>query len=227
MPLSIIIVDDHGIMRAGLESLIKDLPGAEVIGVAQNGEEAIELSVKLNPNLVIMDVSLPDMLGTAATVQILAKCPKVKVLALSMHSSRQYVIDMLQAGAMGYVLKESAFEELTKAINSIGRGQTYISPAVGGALLDHVREEAKKPFKEVSSLTSREREVLGLLGDGLSCKEAGDRLFVSHKTVHAHRRNIMEKLNAKNSAELTKWAIKLGLTQADDLGQSTNGSEKQ
>lgn len=204
-------------MLAGLENLINELPEMVVVGTALCGKEAVALCRRLKPDLVIMDVVLPDIIGMEAAKQILAAQPEVKILALSMYPDRRYVIGMLRAGAMGYICKESAFDELAQAIRSVSEGQAYISPAIGRVVLDYIMGKEEAASAEKALLTERELEVLGLLGEGLTTKEVAKRLFLSHKTVHTHRLNIMEKLGAKGTAGLIKWSIKLGLADPDSI----------
>jgi two-component system response regulator NreC len=222
MTHKILLVDDHGIMLAGLENLLNELPEMVVVGTARCGKESVALCRRLKPDLVIMDVVLPDIIGMEAAKQILAAQPAVKILALSMHPDRRYVIGMLRAGAMGYLCKESAFDELVQAIRSVSEGQVYISPAIGRVVLDYIMGKEEAAPAEKALLTERELEVLGLLGEGLTTKEVAKRLFLSHKTVHTHRLNIMEKLGVKGTAGLIKWSIKLGLTDPDSLPENND-----
>lgn len=210
--MNVLIVDDHAMMRAGLRLLL-EREGITVIGEAANGRDAVAAARRLKPDIVLMDISMPEMNGVDATRRVLAEIPGAKVVALSMHTDRRYVIAMFTAGASGYLLKGAASDELTQALRAVSRGMTYVSPAVGGVvvgeLLDHApREGDAKP----RSLTAREREVLQLLAEGRSSKDIAKILHVAVATVETHRRQIMEKLDLHTIAELTKYAVREGLT---------------
>jgi DNA-binding NarL/FixJ family response regulator len=211
--VKIFLADDHKILREGLRSLISEIPGMEVIGEAGNGREAVRLATKLRPDLVVMDVNMPDLNGIEATRQLLKDLPAVKVIALSMYSDKRFVTGMLRAGASGYILKASAFDELAKAFETVIAGEIYLSPKVAGVVVEdylgHLYEEKSEPTE---LLTPREREIIQLLAEGRSSKEIASLLHVSEKTVHTHRQNIMEKLNLHSIAELTKYAIREGIT---------------
>ena len=217
MSIRILLADDHKIVRDGLRTLIGKETGMEVIGEAENGRKALKLVQKIRPNVVIMDVTMPDMNGIEATRKIVTEVPGVKVIALSMHSDRRFVLGMLEAGASGYLMKDCAFDELAKAVRSVAIGQTYLSPSIADVLvkgyLDKVNEKISVGR---SPLTQREREILQLLAEGQSSKEIASHLGVSVKTVETHRRNMMQKLNMRSVAELTKYAIREGLISVED-----------
>jgi DNA-binding NarL/FixJ family response regulator len=216
MQIKVLLADDHGIVREGLRTLIEKEPNMEVVGEAPDGRTAVTLARKLSPHVVIMDIGMPDLLGVEATRQITALAPSVKVVALSMHSDKRYVSEMLKAGAAGYLLKDAAFEELVGAINTVLSGKTYLSPAVTDVVVDeYVRHRQPPGESSFSVLTPKEREVLQLLAEGHSTKEVAARLNVSVKTVETHRQHIMEKLDIHSIAELTKYAIREGLTSLD------------
>jgi DNA-binding NarL/FixJ family response regulator len=214
MSIKVILADDHKIMRDGLRSLLEKEPDIEVVAEAEDGRTAVQQVQELSPDIVIMDVSMQDLNGIEATRQIIAKYPDVKVLALSMHSDKTYVAGILSAGASGYLLKDSAFDELAEAIRVVISGQFYLSSRVAGIVTkDYVRHlsGASDPSTH-SNLTAREREVLQLLAEGKSKKQVALQLNMSVKTVETHRQNIMEKLDIYSIAELTKYAIREGLT---------------
>ena len=213
MGVRIILADDHNIVREGLRSLIEKELGMDVIGEADNGRSAVKLVGNLMPDLVIMDVSMPDLNGIEATRQISSDYPQVKVLALSMHSDKRFVAGILQAGASGYLLKDCAIEEMVRAIRAIMDGGIYLSPAVAGPVVqDLFRKLPSEAYTAMAVLTKREREVLQLVAEGLATKKIAERLNVSVKTVETHRRQVMEKLNIHSVAALTKYAIREGLT---------------
>ena len=216
MGIGILLVDDHAIIRQGLRSLLEKQPDLEVVAEAADGRKAIELVRELLPDIVIMDVTMPSLNGIEATRQICSTFPEVKVIALSIHSNRRFIGDMLQAGAAGYILKDSLFEELIRAIKAVTAGDRYLSPRITGVVVDdyikHLSTSADSPL---ATLTSREREVLQLVAEGRSTKQVALELHVSTKTIEANRRQIMEKLDLHSVAELTKYAIREGLTSLE------------
>ncbi|HBE45487.1 MAG TPA: DNA-binding response regulator [Deltaproteobacteria bacterium] len=213
MEVKIILADDHKIIREGLKALLEKQQGIEVIAEAQDGISTVRLTKKLSPDLVIMDIGMPDMNGIDATRMIISETKNVKVIALSMHSDRRFVLEMLKAGASGYLLKDSAFEELTLAINTVMAGQPYLSPKITDVVIREYIHAPQKDEKSVfTTLTAREREVLQLIAEGKSTKQIASSLNVSVKTIETHRQQIMEKLNIHSIAELTKYAIREGIT---------------
>lgn len=212
MKKRILLVDDHQIMREGLRALLQEQPAMTVVGEAENGRKAVQLARELSPDIVIMDVTMPDMNGVEATLQIRAALPAVKVIALSIHSDRRFVIQMFRAGATGYLLKDCAFEELARAIQRVVEGQAYLSPGIAGVVVEELLRTAAHEGSGIPSLSSREREVLQLTAEGRSMKEIASALNVSVKTVETHRRQLMIKLGVNSVAELTKYAIREGLT---------------
>ena len=213
MVTRVVLADDHTIMRRGLKLLLESFEDLEVVGEAQDGRTVIELVRTLSPDLVVMDVEMPDLNGIEATRKVLAEKPDVKVLALSMHSEKRFVLEMLKAGARGYLLKDSALEELSVAIRAAQAGRTYLSPAVTGAVIEEYAAQVPKSEMSVFTvLTEREREVLQLLAEGRSAKEVAAELHVSRRTVETHKQHIMDKLEIRSIAELTKYAIREGLT---------------
>ena len=213
MSIRVLLADDHKIVREGLRSLLEKEPGMKVIGEAENGRRALSLARELSPDVVVIDVAMPDLNGIEATRQLMTRSPGVRVVALSMHSDRRFVAEMLRAGASGYLLKDCAFEELAQAIRTVAEDQTYLSPRIAAPVIkDYVNRLSVSYSSAYSTLTPREREVLQLLAEGKTTKEIASRLHISVKTVETHRRKIMGKLDIGSIAELTKYAIREGLT---------------
>jgi len=211
--ISVILVDDHVIMRDGLRQLLEVESDIEVVGEADNGRDAVKLALQKNPNIVIMDIAMSDMNGIEATRQINSGNPNIKIIALSMHSERQIVVGILRAGASGYLLKDSSSIELVEAIRTVHLGRKYLSQKISDIVLQEI-SDIKKDTDEigVDLLTNRECEILQLISEGNATKKIAEVLFISPKTVESHRANIMEKLNIHNIPELTKYAIRAGLT---------------
>ncbi len=216
MTTRIILADDHKIMREGLRALLEKQQDFEVTAEAENGLDAVQLAKKLRPHIVIMDIGMPGLNGIEATRQITADVPSTKVIALSMHSDKRFVIEMLKAGVSAYLLKDSASEELASAIRTVLADKPYLSPQITGVVLkDYLSTLAKTEPSAFTLLTPREREVLQLIAEGRTTKQIATALFVSVKTVDTHRQQLMEKLNLRSVAELTKYAIREGLTSLD------------
>jgi len=216
MSVKILLADDHKIIRDGLKSLIEKHPGMDIVGEAENGRHAIQLAVELKPDVVVMDVTMPDLNGMDATRQLVAEYPEVKIIALSMHDDRRFVAGMLKAGAAGYVLKNSAFSELTTAINTVLANQKYLSPKITTVVTrDYVSQLKSQESSPLQLLTNRERQVLQLLAEGKTTKQIAGDLFVSVKTIETHRQNIMKKLEINNLPDLVKCAIREGLVSLD------------
>jgi len=211
----IMIVDDHMILREGLRKLIGDHPDFDVVAEASNGREAVRLARQCEPDMVIMDVAMSDMNGIEATRQLKALSPETRVLGLSMHSDSRYVKQMLEAGALGYLLKENAFEEIITALQSVSQGRMYVSAEASGSLLQDMASGGGT-VDDAAPLTARERETLQLIAEGLTTQQIAERLFVSAKTVETHRKKLMDKLELYSVAELTKYAIRHGMTSLDD-----------
>jgi len=211
--LRILLVDDHDIVREGLRSLIKGNPDMEVVGEAENGQKAVRLAQTLKPDIAIMDIGMPDLNGIEATRQMVKKVPGIKVIALSMHSDKRFISGMLGAGASGYLLKDCAFEELVSSIQAVATKGTYLSPKIAGVVVkDYLNRETPEASSVFSALTNREREVLQLIAEGKNRKHVAFQLNISIKTVESHIQKIMQKLGIYSIAELTKYAIKEGLT---------------
>ena len=216
MSIKVLLVDDHALIREGLRSLLEKQPDVQVVGEAEDGRKAKELVAELSPDIVIMDVTMPRLSGIEATRQITGEFPSVKVIALSIHSKRRFVADMLSAGAAGYILKECLFDELVQAIQAVAAGGRYLSPRITDVVIDdYVKRLSGGAESPLESLTGREREVLQLVAEGKSTKQIAVELHVSTKTIEANRRQIMEKLGMHSVAELTKYAIREGITALD------------
>ncbi|MHC4479887.1 MAG: response regulator [Planctomycetota bacterium] len=216
MSIRVLLADDHTIVRKGLTALLEDLDGMEVVGEAGDGREALELARELAPDIVLMDVTMPNLNGVEATRQIAEAVPGAKVIALSIHSDRQFIQEMLRAGAAAYVRKGSSVRELSAAIRSVVQGHTYLCPEATDVVTeDYVRQLPSGQGRPYSVLTAREREVLQLLAEGMSGKSIAASLNISVKTVSTHRRNIMRKLGLNNVADLVKYAVREGLTSLE------------
>jgi DNA-binding NarL/FixJ family response regulator len=214
MMTRILLVDDHALMREGLRSILAREEDVEIVGEASGGREAVSLSRTLAPDVVVMDVGMKDLNGIDATRQIRREFPAVQVIALSSHSDSRYVSAILDAGACGYVLKANAYADLRKALQAARQGKSYLCPDVTKGVVDaSLHGTLSRP--DPSVLSEREREVLQLLAEGLSSPQIGKRLFVATSTVDTHRRSIMRKLAIHSVADLTKWAIREGLTQLE------------
>ncbi len=217
MSIRVILCDDHRVIRQGLRNLIDQQEDMDVIAEAENGREAIDLIAELEPDVVVMDVAMPELNGIEATRKIIDESPEVRVLALSMHADRHYAAGMLGAGASGYLLKDCAFEELADAIRRVSHGSTYLSPDIAGVVVKDYVERLSAPSDDTafSVLTDREREVLQLVAEGNTTKQIAKMLHVSVKTIESHRQNIMDKLEIRSVAELTKYAVREGLTSLE------------
>lgn len=205
--VKILLADDHTIVRQGLKLILSAHADLTVVGEAANGHEAVELAEKLRPDIVLLDVQMPELNGIEATKKMVAANPRIRVLVLSMHKESVYVREILKAGARGYILKDAIDTELLNAIRSVAKGDGYISPSVAGAL----NEKLKDPSNPVDTLSAREREVLLLIAEGKTNKEIATKLNLSVYTVDSHRGKIMEKLNLHSAGELVRFALKNGL----------------
>ncbi|HUU67953.1 MAG TPA: response regulator transcription factor [Planctomycetota bacterium] len=214
--ITILLADDHKIIREGLHALLEQHSDIRVVAEAEDGRKAVELAAKVRPDVAILDIGMPDLNGIEATRRITAEVRGIKVIGLSMHSDKRFVSEMFQAGASGYLLKDCASEELARAIRAVVQGQTYISPGIAGVVIgDYVQHLAVPGGSAGSILSGREREVLQLLAEGKTTKQTALCLHVSIKTIETHRQNIMRKLNVYSVAELTKYAVREGLTSLE------------
>jgi DNA-binding NarL/FixJ family response regulator len=214
MSIRIILADDHAVLRQGLSKSLQTEKDIEVVAQAGDGHTVVELVRELSPDLVIMDIGMPDLNGVEATRQVVKMSPKTRVIGLSMHSAKKFILEMFKAGASGYLLKDCEFDELVTAIRAVASGKNYISPSISGVLLETaVGDEEGEKNSAFSALTQREREVLQLIAEGKTTKQVAKRLHISPKTVEVHRLNLMNKLDIDNVAQLTKYAIQEGLTQ--------------
>lgn len=217
MNIRVLIADDHKIMLAGLRSLLEKQTDLEVVAEAENGRKAVQLAQETRPDVVVMDVSMPDLNGIEATTQIIESVPATRVIALSMHSDKRFVMGMLRAGAAGYLLKDCASQELANAIHQVAAGKKYLSPEITGVVIDDflLGGSPEDAATAASVLSAREREVLQLIAEGWSTKQIASHLYVSVKTIETHRRQIMKKLDLHTIADLTKYAIREGLTSIE------------
>ncbi len=214
--IKVLLADDHKIVRRGLRELIDKQPNIAVIAEAEDGRTAVRLSRQLSPDIVLMDISMRDLNGIEATRQILNETPRTKVIILSMHSSQKYVEDVFRAGASGYLLKDCDISEILNAIRAVAENETYVCPQIATVLRrDYLQRILQADSPSSSALTPREREVLQLMAEGKSTKEIAFAFSISVKTIEVHRQRIMEKLNIRSVAELTKYAIREGLTSLD------------
>jgi two-component system response regulator NreC len=217
MSLRIVIADDHTLMRAGLRALLEHDLGHTVVGEAETGLRALEQVRACTPDLVLMDVGMPELNGIEATRQLIAQTPGVKVIGLSIHADVDYVIEMLKAGARGYLLKDSALEELHQAIRVVGAGQTYVAQKLATQVFDDYirRVGAERRESAFDLLSARDRIIIQLLAEGHTSKEIAERLSLAVSSVETYRSQIMAKLNLRNIAALTKYAIREGITSVE------------
>lgn len=204
----ILLADDHSVVRSGFRALLSAQPDLEVVGEASDGRDAVEQTVLLKPDVVVMDVTMPNLNGIEATRRMAQEAPRVRVLALSMHKDAVYVREILRAGARGYLLKDSSEQDLINAVRALAKGEGFISPAVSDAVLSDYRKHVTDP---IDLLTTREREVLQRIAEGQTNKEIAASLNLSVYTVEAHRGRIMEKLNLHSTGELVRFALRNGL----------------
>jgi two-component system response regulator NreC len=217
MSIRVLIADDHKIMLAGLRSLLEKQTDFDVVGEAENGRKAVQMAQEKTPDVVVMDVSMPDLNGIEATKQIVESLKATRVIALSMHSDKRFVMGMLRAGASGYLLKDCASQELANAIHQVAKGKKYLSPDITGVVIDDFLLGGSQEGVATATgvLSAREREVLQLIAEGWSTKQIASHLYVSIKTIETHRRQIMKKLDLHTIADLTKYAVREGLTSIE------------
>jgi two-component system, NarL family, response regulator NreC len=225
--IRLMLVDDHVVIRVGLKTFLQTQPDFEVVAEAGNGEDAVSRAMESHPDVILMDISMPGVDGMEATRRLRVLCPKCLVLALTVHDDKQYLMQMLAAGASGYITKQAAAEELVEAIHTIAAGNVYLQPALARWLLEDYQrlsgqkaalrtvqsEEADGRVIGLEILSLRERQVLEMVAQGVSNQDIGQRLELSHKTIARHRERIMKKLNMHSRTELVKFAIRTGLVQ--------------
>ncbi|MDH3629126.1 MAG: response regulator transcription factor [Acidobacteriota bacterium] len=214
MSVSVLLVDDHGVVRKGLRYLLEKEPDIEVVGEAGDGLSALKMAAETSPDVIVMDLTMPGMNGIEATRRVIAERADARILCLSMYSESRFVVEMLEAGATGYLLKDCADQELVVAIRKVVDGQLYLSPSVSGAVVEAYRNKEAGHASTAIRLSPREREVLQLIAEGHSTRQIAERLHVSSKTVWSHRENIMHKLRIQSIAGLTKYAIRKGITSS-------------
>jgi two-component system, NarL family, response regulator NreC len=217
LSIRVLLVDDHALMRTGLRMMLGTQEDFEIVGECETGREAIQRAQELSPDVILMDIALPDILGIEATRAIKKVLPKTAVLALTMHEGEEYFFEMLNAGASGYLPKKAAPTELVSAIRVVHAGGVYLYPSLAKTLVQDYLKHAENGDEKSAydGLTERERQVLKLIADGLSNQEAADRLVISVKTVERHRANILAKLNLHSRTELVKYAIRKGLIEVE------------
>jgi len=213
MTIKTILVDDHEIVRAGLRMLLSSHTDIEIVGEAENGQQALQLCQKIQPDVVIMDITMPGLSGLEVTRQIKQQCPNTAVLALTIHEGEQYFFEMLNAGASGYVPKRAAPTDLVNAIRAVYSGEVYLHPSVAKALVNDYIQRVQMGWERASydGLTEREQQVLKMIAEGMMNKEIAEKLSISVRTVEPHREDIMAKLNLHTRAELVRYAVDKGL----------------
>jgi two-component system NarL family response regulator len=212
--IRIVLADDHRMLREALRAVLEKEPDIEVVGEAADGHATLQLARKLAPDVVVLDVAMPELSGIDAMSQLASHHPKIRVVALSAYSDRRYVLEMLRAGAAGYVVKAAAGTELLRAIRAVASGRNYLCPEVAGTVIDDVKHRDNPASHGLAALGRREREILQLIAEGQRSSAIAKRLFISVATVDTHRRNIMRKLDLHTVAQLTKYAIREGLSSA-------------
>jgi DNA-binding NarL/FixJ family response regulator len=216
MSIRIILVDDHRIVREGISGILRACPEFDVVAEAGDGKSAIEFTRELSPDVVIMDISLPDMTGIEAAREILGSNPKIKIIALSMHTDTRFVRDMLDSGASGYLLKDCASDELVRAVLLVSTNQIYVSPQIANTVIKDYRDRNGHHPEHQEKLSARELTILRLISEGKSIKEAASKLNLSPKTVETLRMRIMNKLDVHSTAQLIKYALRIGLTSLEE-----------
>lgn len=213
--IRVLLAEDHTIVRKGLRSLLDDETEIEVVGEAEDGQQAIELVQRVQPDVVLMDITMPVLNGLEATRQIKKLFPQVKVVVLTVHSSEEYIFQILRAGASGYVVKQAAVSELVQAIQTVYRGDSFLSPSISRQVVEEYGRRAEAIEDKYDRLTDREREVLQLIAEGRANREIAQLLHVTVKTVEAHRAHLMDKLGLRSTAELTRYALRKGMVSPD------------
>ena len=225
-PLRVILVDDHNLVRAGFRSLLENIPEVEIVAEADNGYSALELIRAHKPDMVLMDIALPDITGLDVTARVTQEYPSIKVVLLSMYDNEEYVLRAMEIGAAGYLLKDADASEFELAIHAIANGKAYLSPAISSRVIESYQARVSTPKQPItlptgpqnhadSPLTTRQREVLRLIAEGFTTKEIAQQLNLSVKTVDAHRTQLMRELDIHDIAGLVRYAIRIGLVSAE------------
>lgn len=210
-PLRVILADDHRLVRSGVRSLLESIPGVTVVGEAGNGHEALDLVTRLEPDIAVLDVTMPGLNGLEVSARLRGAAPRTRVIVLTMHAGEIYVAQALRAGVAGYLLKDSAVTELEAALQAVSEGETYLSPAVARAVVSSLRGGQGLPADPLAGLTSRQREVLQMIAEGRTTKEIAAELSVSAKTIETHRAQLMDRLGIHDVPGLVRFAIRCGL----------------
>ncbi len=211
----VLLADNHNLVRAGLRALLHTIDGIQVIAEAGDGRDALRLIAEYQPDVVLMDIAMPEMNGLEATAHVVKEFPQVRVIMLSMHANEEYVLQALRIGAMGYLLKDAGISELELAIKAISQGETYLSPAVSKHVVANYLKRVGDESSSLEQLTSRQREILQLIAEGKSTKEIAELLYISVKTVETHRMQLMKRLDIHDVAGLVRYAIRMGLVISD------------
>jgi DNA-binding NarL/FixJ family response regulator len=212
--LRVVLADDHGLVRAGIRSLLEELPGVSVVGEASDGREAVHLIESEHPDIVFMDIEMPRLNGLEAARQIALLSPRTRLVILSMHANEEYVLRALHFGAAGFMLKEASTTELAAALSAIRQGGTYLSPSISSQLADYLRRTSDPPQSSLDQLTPRQREILQLIAEGNTTRQIAHQLGLSPKTVESHRAQLMDRLDIHDIAGLVRYAIQVGLVSA-------------
>lgn len=213
--IRVLLADDHTLVRAGIRGLLQSIAGVEVVGEAEDGHEVLRMAAELHPDVILLDVGMPELNGLEAAAQLVKMDDRMRVLILSMHSAEEYVLRALRAGCAGYLLKRSAVSELEIAVRAVARGETYLSPGVSKQVVDDYVGRTGGTPDPLDALTPRQREILQLVAEGHTSKEIAERLQLSFKTVEAHRAQIMERLNLQDVTGLVRFAVRVGLVMPE------------
>ena len=211
MSVKVLIADDHQLFREGLVNLLSQSSEIEIIGQAEDGKDALKKARKLLPDIILMDIGMPELNGVEATGILSKELPEIRVIALSMHSDKQYIKGILEAGAFGYLFKNCTYNQLIEAIKTVYAGKKYLSDKITEVLIEDYLGKEPEPMKELKALSKRENEVLKLLAEGKSIREISEMLFVSIKTIGTHKQNILDKLELKTTTDLVKYSLKKGI----------------
>jgi DNA-binding NarL/FixJ family response regulator len=214
-PIRVLLADDHSLFRAGIQALLTQIEGVQVVGEADTGHKAIELVRSRNPDVVLMDIAMPEMNGLETSARVTKEFPNVRVIMLSMHAGEEYVMQALRAGASGYLLKDAATSELELAVRAVARGETYLTPTISKRVIDDYLMRTTGTNSPTDQLTKRQREILQLIAKGYTSKEMAQMLNLSPKTIETHRTQLMKQLDIHDVAGLVRYAIRVGLVTLD------------